>query len=75
MLENDIAQLVRENAPVVASQIRRQPKLWEKVLDLYHEVEPDVNALVGRARAAAGVIGGDTPEDGVDDKLRYTVLI
>lgn len=69
MLENDIAQLVRENAPVVASQIRRQPKLWEKVLDLYHEVEPDVNALVGRARAAAGVIGGDTPEDGVDGTL------
>ena len=61
MLENDIAQLVRENAPTVASQIRRQPKLWEKVLDLYREVEPDVNALVGRARAAAGVLGGDTP--------------
>ena len=69
MLENDIAQLVRENSPVVASQIRRQPKLWEKVLDLYHEVEPDVNALVGRARAAAGVLGGDTPEDGVDGTL------
>ena len=69
MLENDIAQLVRLNAPTVASQIRRQPQLWERVLDLYREVEPDVNALVGRARAAAGVLGGDVPADGVDGTL------
>lgn len=69
MLEKDIVELVRTDAPHTASQIRRQPKIWDGAIATYKEAQTDVDALIGRARAAAGVMAGDDPVDGSEGTL------
>lgn len=69
MLEHDLIQLISTNAQAPASQIRRQPALWREVTALYRDATEDINGLIGRARAAAGVMGGDEAQDGIDGQL------
>ena len=69
MLEHDLIQLIHNHAQAPASQIRRQPALWREVAALYRDATEDVNDLIGRARAAAGVMGGDEAQDGIDGQL------
>lgn len=69
MLEHDLIQLIHNHAQAPASQIRRQPALWREVAALYRDATEDINDLIGRARAAAGVMGGDEAQDGIDGQL------
>ena len=69
MLEHDLIQLISTHAQAPASQIRRQPRLWREVATLYRDAVEDINSLMGRARAAAGVLDGNEAQDGVGGQL------